>query len=420
MADAVHLLLVGTNHRHAPIGVREQLASQAHGERLVEALIAEPAVIEAVGLSTCNRCELYMVGSDPEQMRAAALRRLATYASRSEEEVEPLLYVHKEGDAAEHLFAVAGGLDSLVPGEAQILAQIRAAYTHALERGSTGTVSNRLFHEAIEAGKRVRHETAIGEANASIASVAAELVREQLGSLDGVTVLIVGAGKVAELVAQNLASRGDVRIAVANRSPERARLLAERFDGTVAPFDRIAQAVAAARVIVCSTLSDGHVIEAGDVPPGPRVMVDLAVPRDIDPEAANIDGVTLVNVDDLEETVRRNIGLREEEAVDARRIVNEQATEFRSWLAALEVVPAITELRAFAEQIRVSELERMDGRWESLSDADRERLDQLTRTMLNKLLHRPTVRLKELAAENGDADHVAAVTELFGLRRAAS
>jgi glutamyl-tRNA reductase len=361
-----------------------------------------------------------MVGSDPEQMRAAALRRLATYASRSEQEVEPLLYVHEEGDAAEHLFAVAAGLDSLVPGEAQILAQIRTAYAHALERGSTGTVSNRLFHEAIEAGKRVRHETAIGEANASIASVAAELVREQLGSFDGVTVLIVGAGKVAELVAQNLSSRGDVRIAVANRSPERARLLAERFDGTVAPFEHLPQAVAAARVVVCSTLSDGHVIEAADVPPGPRVMVDLAVPRDIDPDVASVDGVTLVNVDDLEETVRRNIGLREEEAGDARRIVGEQAAEFRGWLAALEVVPAITELRALAEQIRVSELDRMDGRWESLSDADRERLDQLTRSMLNKLLHRPTVRLKELAAENGDAGHVAAVTELFGLRRAAS
>jgi glutamyl-tRNA reductase len=420
MADAVHLLLVGTNHRHAPISVREQLAAHAHGERLVEALISEPAVLEAVGLSTCNRCELYMVGSDPEQMRAAALRRLAGYASRTEEDVEPLLYVLEEGDAAEHLFGVAGGLDSLVPGEAQILSQIRAAYANALERGSTGTVSNRLFHEAIEAGKRVRHETAIGEANASIASVAAELVREQLGSLDGVTVLIVGAGKVAELVAQNLASRGNVEIAVANRSEERARLLAERFDGTVASFDDLAGAVAAARVVVCSTLSEGYVVTAGDVPPGPRVMVDLAMPRDIDPQVADIDGVVLVNVDDLEETVRRNIGLREEEAVDARRIVSEQAAEFRRWLAALEVVPAITELRAFAEQIRLAELERMDGRWESLSDADRERLDQLTRSMLAKLLHRPTVRLKELAAENGEAGHVAAVTELFGLRRAAS
>ncbi len=303
----------------------------------------------------------------------------------------------------------------MVPGEAQILAQIRQSYQHALEMGSTGTVSNRLFHEALEAGKRVRHETAIGQSNASVASVAAELVRERLGGATGATVLIVGAGKVAELVAQNLASRGGVRIVVANRSAERAQALAERFDGSVAPFDDLASAIAAADVVVSSTLSERPLIGPADVAPGRRVLVDLAVPRDIDPAVAEIDGVTLVNVDDLEETVLRNIGLRQGEAEQARAIVVEQADEFRNWLAALEVVPAITQLRALAEQIRVAELERMEGRWDALSEADRERLDQLTRSMLNKLLHLPTVRLKQLAAENGDASHVAAMNELFGL-----
>jgi glutamyl-tRNA reductase len=348
-------------------------------------------------------------------MRAAALRRLAAYAHRSEEEVEPLLYVHEGASAAEHLFAVAGGLDSMVPGEAQILAQIRESYQHALEMGSTGAVSNRLFHEALETGKRVRHETAIGRSNASVASVAAELVRERLGDLDGVRVLLVGAGKVAELAAQNLVSRGQVRLTVANHRPERAAALAERFDGEVAPFDDLPAAVAGADVVISSTLSDGHVIAAGDVPPGPRVLVDLAVPRDIDPAAAGVEGVTLVNIDDLEETVRRNIGLRRSEADRAYAIVDEQAGGFRRWLAALEVVPAITQLRALAEQIRIAELERMEARWEHLSPADRERLDQLTRSMLNKLLHRPTVRLK-LAAEQGEPSHVAVVNELFGLQ----
>jgi glutamyl-tRNA reductase len=405
MPDAVHLLLVGTSHRHAPIAVREQLAAQAHGERLIEAVISEQAVIEAVGISTCNRCELYMVGADPDAMREAALRRLAAYAHRSEQEIEPLLYVHEGGDAAEHLFAVAGGLDSMVPGEAQILAQIRQSYQHALEMGSTGTVSNRLFHEALEAGKRVRHETAIGRSNASVASVAAELVRERLGGMEGATVLI----------AQNLASRGSVKIVVANRSPQRAQALAGRFDGSTAPFDDLATAISAADVVVSSTLSERPLIGVADVPPGRRVLVDLAVPRDIDPAVGEIEGVTLVNVDDLEETVIRNIGLRQGEAEQARAIVAEQADEFRDWLAALEVVPAITQLRALAEQIRLAELERMEGRWEALSEADRERLDQLTRSMLNKLLHLPTVRLKELAAGNGDAAHVAAMNELFGL-----
>jgi glutamyl-tRNA reductase len=418
MPEPVHLLLVGTSHRHAPIAVREQLAAQAHGRRLIESVVAEDAVIEAVGLSTCNRCELYMVGADPGAMREAAVRRLAEYAHRSEEEVAPLLYVREGAEAAEHLFEVAGGLDSLVPGEAQILAQIREAYTAALEMGSTGTVSNRLFHEALEAGKRVRHETAIGRSNASVASVAAELVRETLGeSLEGSTVLIVGAGKVAELVAQNLSSRGEVRIVVANRSRERAAALAERFDGEVVALDELAVAVARADVVVSSTLSDEYLIRATDVPPGRRVLVDLALPRDIDPAVADVPGVTLVNLDDLEETVLRNIGLRRVEAEQAYAIVAEQAAEFRRWLAALEVVPAIRQLRAFAEQIRRDELARMDGRWEHLTDADRERLDQLTQSMLNKLLHRPTVRLKELAAENADAPHVETMTELFGLGR---
>ena len=418
MPEPVHLLLVGTSHRHAPIAVREQLAAQAHGRRLIESVIAEDAVIEAVGLSTCNRCELYMVGADPAAMQEAALRRLAEYAHRSEEEVLPLLYVREGAEAAGHLFEVAGGLDSLVPGEAQILAQIREAYASALEMGSTGTVSNRLFHEALEAGKRVRHETAIGRSNASVASVAAELVRDTLGDeLEGATVLIVGAGKVAELVAQNLSSRGGVRIVVANRSRERAAALAERFDGEVVALDELPQAVAAADVVVSSTLSDEYLIRPADVPPGRRVLVDLALPRDIDPTVAAVEGVTLANLDDLEETVLRNIGLRRVEAEQAYAIVAEQTAEFRSWLAALEVVPAIRQLRAFAEQIRRDELARMDGRWESLSEADRERLDQLTQSMLNKLLHRPTVRLKQLAAENADAPHVETMTELFGLGR---
>ena len=220
-------------------------------------------------------------------MREAALRRLADYARRSESALEPLLYVREGGDAAEHLFEVAGGLDSLVPGEAQILAQIRESYQHAREMGSTGTVSNRLFHEALEAGKRVRHETAIGRSNASVASVAAELVRERLGDLGGARVLIVGAGKVAELVAQNLASRGGVEIVVANRSGERGAALAERFNGTSVPLDRLAEAVAEADVVVSSTVSDSYLIGPGDVPSGRRVLVDLALPRDIDPAVAD-------------------------------------------------------------------------------------------------------------------------------------
>jgi glutamyl-tRNA reductase len=235
VAERVALVLVGTNHRHAPIGVREELAARTHGRDLIEAMASEDAVLEAVGLSTCNRCEIAMVGIDSAAMREAAVRRLAAYAQRSPEEIEPLLYTLDGTAVAEHLFAVAGGLDSMVPGEAQILSQIRDAYADALEMGSTGPVSNRLFHQALETGKRVRHETAIGELNASVASVAAQAVRERLETLDGASVLIVGAGKVAELVATNLHARGAHDITVINRSADRGEAPAGRSTGATCP-----------------------------------------------------------------------------------------------------------------------------------------------------------------------------------------
>jgi glutamyl-tRNA reductase len=419
MPEQLALVLVGTNHRHAPIGVREQLAARAHGRELIGAVTGEAAVIEGVGVSTCNRCEIYMVGEDSEAMQNAAIERLAAYAHRSPAELEPLLYTLEGAPAVEHLFSVAAGLDSMVPGEAQILAQLRDAYADALDLGSTGPVSNRLFHQALEAGKRVRHETAIGELNASVASVAASLVRDRLGSLEQASVLVVGAGKIAELVATNLHGRGAREIVVANRDPDRAAAVAGRFGGRSVGLDGLAGAVAEADVVVGSTLSEGYLVTPQMLTAGrPRVLVDLALPRDIDPACGEVEGVTLVNVDDLEQDVRRNISLREGEAQRAREIVVEEVASFRGWMAALEVVPAITSLRALAEEIRLSELERMDGRWESLSPHDRERLDQLTRSMLNKLLHRPTVRLKELAAEGGENGYAEAVSELFGLEPA--
>jgi glutamyl-tRNA reductase len=411
----VSLLVVGTNHRHAPVAVRDRLAARDHGRELLEDLMLHDAVAEAVGLSTCNRCELYLVGSDIQAMRTVAVERLSAYSRQSIEQLDPLLYVHHGVGAAEHLFAVAGGLDSLVPGEAQILSQIRDAYAAASEGGSTGPVSNRLFRAAIEAGKRIRHETAIGAGGASVASVAAELARERMGGLDQATVLVIGAGKLAELAVANLASRGAGRILVANRSPERAAALAERFGGEAVPMSELAGAVAAADVVVSSTASPEPVLRAADIPPGRRVLIDLAIPFDIEPAAGQLEGVTLLHVDDLEDVVRRTIARREGESGQARAIVAEQAGEFRSWLAALEVVPAITSLRALAEQIRLVELERAEGRWENLSEADRARLDALTRSMLQKLLHRPTVRLKELAAERESAPYAEAMAELFGL-----
>jgi glutamyl-tRNA reductase len=411
----VRLLVVGTNHRHAPIAVRERLAAQDHGQVLLDDLMRQTAVAEAVGLSTCNRCELYMVGSDLDAMRSAAVARLAAYSHQGAGDLDPLLYVHRDEAAAEHLFAVAGGLDSLVPGEAQILAQIRDAHAAAAQSGAAGPVSHRLFDAAVEAGKRIRHETAIGRGGASVASVAAELARERLGGLQDATVLVIGAGKIAELAAINLRARGAHSILVVNRSSDRAEQVAAQVGGRAMPLSELPAALALADVVVTSTGSPEHLIAAGDLPPGSRVLIDLAVPRDIDPAAGELEDVALFHIDDLEDTVRRTILRREGEAGRAMTIVREQSQEFRGWLAALEVVPAITSLRTLAEQIRIAELERAEGRWEGLTDADRERLDAITRSMMAKLLHRPTVRLKELAAERESERYAQAVTELFGL-----
>jgi glutamyl-tRNA reductase len=414
MASAAQLVLVGTNHTRAPLAVRERLAAHDHGRELLEHLTGSAAVAEAVGLSTCNRCELYMVGADADVMRAAAVDGLRRLSGHAAERLEPMLYVHHGEPAARHLFGVAGGLDSMVPGEAQILAQIREAYEAAYEWDTTGPVTNRLFHQALEAGKRVRHETAIGEGGASPASVAAELVAERLGpELASTQVLVVGAGRVAELVAANLSARGVGSIAVANRDPSRSAALAARFGGRAVELAELRDAIAAAGVVVASTASPEPLIGPGDVPPGRRVLIDLGVPRDIDPAVAEVEGVSLHTIDDLESVVSRTITLRHGEVDRAREIVATQSSAFRDWMAALEVVPAITSLRAHAERIRVAELERV--RPGDLSPAERDRLDALTQRIVNKLLHRPTVRLKELAAEDESGPYAEAVTELFGL-----
>ena len=416
MSDAwMKLVLVGTNHRHAPVTLRERMAGSDHGRDVVERLIDNDQVAEAVGLATCNRCELYMVGTDVAALTVAATDRLAELAGRPSAEIAGLLYVHEGRAAARHLFEVASGLDSMVPGESQILAQIREAHADALDASSTGAVTNRLFAGALEAGKHARHATAIGAGDASIASVAAELVRTRLGDLAGVRVLVVGAGRTAALVASLLRARG-AEITVANRDRARAEALAKRIHGGAAGLAALPGLIAASDVVVAATAAPSFLIRADDVPANRRrVLIDLAVPRDIDPSVAALAGQTLVDVDGLEQTVRHNIRLREAEAGRVHELVDAHAEAFWAWLCGLEAVPAITSLRALAERIRTGELDRARDKWEGMTEHDRERLDQITRGMLAKLLHRPTVRLKQAATEDGFDAYADAVADLFGL-----
>ena len=396
------LFLVGISHRHAPVEVRERAALDA---RAAAALANELAAGggECVCLSTCNRTELYIVGDGAEERALATLRTLGG------DEVAALSYRLTDHAAALHLFRVAAGLDSLVPGEGEILGQVRAAY----EAGAPGPLLNRLFHDALHAGKKARAQTTIAESPASVPSAGAALAQQVFGELAGRRVVVVGAGKAGELAARSLAARGADLVAVANRSDERGEELASRFGARAISIDEVRSELASADVAVTCTSAPGFLVGPADVADRkgrPLFLIDLAVPRDVDPAVNDLDGCYLYDIDDLEAVVEAGLSGRRREAERAEGIVTEEAERFRAWQASLEVVPTIASLRARAEAIRSAELSKA-----KLTDAERETVDSITSQILNKLLHLPTVRMKEAAAAADAVLYADAVRHLFGL-----
>jgi glutamyl-tRNA reductase len=416
----MHLVLVGTSHRHAQVELRERLYLGAGDGGATAGRLTGDG--EAVALSTCNRTELYLAGADPEAAEERAFSELATLAGLSETEVAPALYSLRDEAAALHVFRVAAGLDSMVPGEAQILGQVRGAYEAARAAGAVGPVLHQLFRQALRVGRRVRTETAIGENPASVSSAAAELAERVFGDLQGRRILVIGAGKASDLAAVNLIARGVESVFVANRSVERAERLARRFGGRAAGLEAVEEELERADVVVSSTSSRGHVLSAEQVARAmrkrrgrPIFFVDIAVPRDLDPAINEIDGCYLYDIDDLERVVEESVAGRREEAVRAEAIVAEEAERFRAWQLALDVVPAIASLRALGESIRATELARAERRLGSLSPSQRHAVESLTTQIVNKLLHLPTVRMKEAAAAADGAMYADAVKHLFDL-----
>jgi glutamyl-tRNA reductase len=413
----MRLVLVGTSHHRAPVELREQLfVSAAENRELVERLAGADA--EAVVLSTCNRTELYLAHGDDEAAQARAFAELTSLADLAESEIAPALYTLTDEAAALHVFRVAAGLDSLIPGEAQILGQVRGAYEAAREANTAGPVLHRLFRQALRVGRRVRTETAIGENPASISSAAAELAERVFGTLEGRRILVLGAGKMSDLATVNLISRGVDSVFVANRSVERAERLARRFGGRAAVEAELENA----DVVVASTSASGYVLSAEQVERAMRTrkgrpifFVDIAVPRDIDPAVNEIEGCYLYDVDDLERVVEESVAGRRTEAVRAEGIVADEAERFRDWHLSLDVVPAIASLRALAESIREDELARAEGRLGSLSPSQRRAVESLTAQIVNKLLHVPTVRMKEAAAAADGVLYADAIRHLFAL-----
>ncbi len=409
----MRLVLVGTSHHHAPIELRERVALDREQARGLAARLAADGG-EAVCLSTCNRTELYVAGADAEATERAAVAALAEL----EPQVEPALYRLHDHAAALHLFRVAAGLDSLVPGEGEILGQVKAAY----ELGTTAMLLDRVFRQALHAGRKVRAQTAIGESPASVSSAAAALAEQVFGDLDGRLVLLVGAGKISEQAARNLLTRR-ARIAfVANRTLDRAEELARRFGAEPLPLERIEEQLVTADVVVASTSSPGYVLDAETVARAVRqrrgrrlLLIDLAVPRDLDPAIHELEGCYLFDVDDLEAIVAETLAGRRGEAERAESIVNAEAEKFHEWHAALDVVPAIASLRARAEEIREAELRKAEGLLGRLDESQRKAVESITAQIVNKLLHLPTVRLKQAAAAADGVVYAEAVRHLFGL-----
>jgi glutamyl-tRNA reductase len=416
------LLLLGTSHKTAPLAVRERVAlTEGRAERFLLELAEHPEIREAVVLSTCNRTELYVVVSDPVEAETTVLGMLARQAGLRPTELIDGIYSHRNCDAARHLYRVTSGLESMIVGEAEVQGQVKRAYEAALAARTTGPLTNKLFRAALATGKRVRTDTAIGAGGASVASVAVDAARAALGELASRHVLIIGAGETAELTADALSAQGVSTIFVANRRRERAIALARRFGGSTISFDELPGELERADIVVASTSSPHAIVGADELAlvtsaraGRPLLLLDLAVPRDIDPDCAALPGVTLVDIDGLQAQVARTHSARRIEARRAEGIVEEEIQGFAGWLGTLEVLPTIAALREQADRLVGELLAENEHRWENLGERDRERVEAILRAAVKRLLHEPTRRVKALDSERRHA-RLSLLRELFGL-----
>jgi glutamyl-tRNA reductase len=416
------LLAIGVSHKTAPVEVRERLAlPDARAAEFVRDLRGTGEVHETVTISTCNRTELYMVVGNPVEAESRALAMLASQAGIRLSEFAPSIYSLRNCDAARHLYRVTAGLDSMIVGEAEVQGQVKRAYEAALARETVGPLTNHLFKAALATGKRVRTETAIGERQLSLPAVAVALARERLGDLTGRVVVIVGTGETGELAARALADSGARPVFVASRRRDRALSLARRYGGESMMFDELPRALERADILVAATASPHLLLEARELAEVMTsragrhlLLIDLAVPRDVDSACGELDGVSLYDIDDLQAVVTRNRRVRQAEARKAEGIVEQEIQHFAAWLGSLEVLPTVTALRVHASEIASQVVSENAGKWEGASARDLERVDAIARTIVNRLLHGPTARLRELRDDRVHA-RMAMIRDLFGL-----
>ncbi|AIL96094.1 glutamyl-tRNA reductase [Corynebacterium ureicelerivorans] len=416
------VLLVGMSHRSAPVALLERLSMDANVQHgAATALIKQPSLSEAMIISTCNRLEVYTVTNAFHSGVEDVMRVLGEVSGIDVAELRRYLYVRYSDAAAEHIFTVASGLDSMVVGEQQIIGQVRTAYVDAAERGTVGPNLHSLAQAALRTGKRVHSETGIDDSGASMVTVALEQAMElmRVDDLRGKTALVLGAGAMSSLAATHLGKNGIDSLVLANRTRDRAERLAEHsreagVPAEVVDFSDRASVLSRVDLVVSATASDEFTITPGDIP-GPLMLADLSLPRDIDDAVTEIEGVRLVNIESLHETMRRSDTEDSRALRRAEDIVAEEVATFGSQQRVREVAPAVTRLRRNAAEISGQELQRLRARMPDMADADFEQVSRMVKRVVDKLLHAPTVKIKELAAAAETVSVEEAVTELFGL-----
>ncbi len=419
----MHLLLVGASHRTASVELRERLDFSSGGlDNALTALARHPVAREAVIISTCNRAEIYVACDRPERVREDLTRFIGEYHRLPPEELRSHLYTHVDGEAARHLFRVASGLDSLVVGEPQILGQVKDAYAAASAAHTAGPLLNKLFHAAFGVGKRVRSETALTEGAVSVSFAAVTLARKIFGNLAGCRVLVLGAGEMSKLTATHLKAQGIARLTIASRTRASAEQLAADVGGEVIAWEDLARALRSADIVITATGAAMPIIDRAMVRAAvparrarPLFLIDIAVPRDVAPDAGDVEQVFLYNIDDLQTIVRENLDRRGGEVGRAERIVDQELETFQAWQRSRGAIPTVVALRQHFEAIRQSELQRLAPKLAHLPPEARERVEEITRLIVEKLLIHPTEQLKAVGDPEIVVQYSETLARLFAL-----
>ncbi|MBI4906633.1 MAG: glutamyl-tRNA reductase [Acidobacteria bacterium] len=414
--------ITGINHRTAPVEVRERLAfPSSQVEPAVQRLVAQDGVTEGVILSTCNRVEV-IVSCDQTDAVATMERFLEEARQVPRDQIAPHLYHHHGRDAIRHLFRVASSLDSMVVGEPQILGQLKDAYSAAKSAGTVNSVLDGLMTRAFSVAKRVRTETEIGQSAVSVSYAAVELAREIFGKLDGRTVLLIGAGKMSELAARHLHRAGATKILVTNRTRERADQMAAIFQGTVVPYESFLGSLASVDIIITSSGAPHYILTRDNMKPvlhqrrnKPIFLIDIAVPRNVDPEVNKLDNVFLYDIDDMGKVVEQNRQNRMDEAGEAERIIDEEVDKMLMRMRERELTPTIVSLQEQLEQIRTAEIERVKNKLGALTPQQQEAIDALTKGILAKIAHGPITEMRKQASHGEPSHVIGLVRRLFRL-----